>query len=330
MMTADFSSRPDFPVVTIDKPAFLRLLAEQAAAAGATLHFGSAVTGLLEEGGAIAGIETRSEAVRARVVLTCEGVSRQFSQMAGFYGQVQADAGYAFVVAESLDAPEAGPSDVGQLSTLGQRYLGVPRAFGTVVIPAPGKAEVYFSVFADDPVICTGRSLWHYLECYKQDDPRIRRLFVGARSRHRSGCRMVLRKVPSTVVRDGLIAVGDSVGPGGHVGILPCVFLGQAAAQTAMQAIQSGDVSARRLASYERLFHGRFLRGLETEGRIVTSLTHMTDDEIDRVCQTFGRINLAPFFFGQTGPILRTAVQWIATSLPLIVRDWTLIRRMLK
>ena len=328
-MTADFPSRPDFPVVTIDKPALLTLLAEQAAAAGATLQFDSAVAGLLEERGAIVGIRTRSESVRARVVLVCEGVSRQFSEAAGFYGRVPSNAGYAFVAAEFLDAPATSSLDVGQVSTLGQRYVDVPRAFGTVVVPAPGKAEVYFSIFADNPVIHTDQSLWRYLESYKQNDPRIRHLLAGARSRHRSGCRMVLRKVPPTVVRDGLTAVGDSVGPGGHVGIMPCVFLGQAAAQTAMQAIKGGDVSARRLAPYDRLFHGRFLRGLETEGKIITSLTHMADDEIDRVCEALSRINLAPFFFGESGPILRTTVRWVATSLRLIVRDWTLIRRML-
>ena len=63
----------------------------------------------------------------------------------------------------------------------GQRYLSAPRAFGTVVVPAPGRTEVYLSIFADDPVIHIDESLWHDLESYKQTDPRIRHLLVGAR-----------------------------------------------------------------------------------------------------------------------------------------------------
>ena len=61
----------------------------------------------------------------------------------------------------------------------------------------------------------------------------------------------------------------------------------------------------------------------------MTALTHMSDEEIDRVCLTMSRINMAPFFFGEMSPLLRETVRWLATSLPLIIRNWKLIQRMM-
>ena len=51
--TAVFPNRADFPIAAIDKLALLRLLAEEAAVAGADLHFGAPVTGLLKEKGRV-------------------------------------------------------------------------------------------------------------------------------------------------------------------------------------------------------------------------------------------------------------------------------------
>ncbi len=217
-----------------------------------------------------------------------------------------------------------------QVNTLGQRYTSVAMpVFGTLVMPAPGQAGVYFSVFADTPQAHTEESLWYYLQEYKQEDPRVSALLAGAKVVRRAGTRMVLRAVPKHVVCDGLIGVGDSVGPGGHVGILPSMFLGVQAAHTAAQAIAAGDVSTTGLAAYDQLFHGAFLRGLETESKIITSLAGMTDDELNRICQTLSRINLAPFFFGEWKPIIIETLKWVLTGLPWILRDWKLLRRML-
>jgi len=47
----------------------------------------------------------------------------------------------------------------------------------------------------------------------------------------------------------------------------------------------NAEGEAHGLAPYEKLFRSGFLRGLETKGRIMTGLAHMTDDEIDRLCK---------------------------------------------
>ncbi len=327
---AVFPDSDEFPIAVIDKSGVLRLLAAEARAAGAELRYGSAVTGLLREGGRVFGARTHHEEIRAQVVIAAEGVSRQFTGEAGLYDEPGTDKRYAFIVSEALDAPAATAADVVQISTLGKRYTSVSTpAFGTVIVPTAGRAEVYFSVFADAPRVHTDESLWHYLEEYKRDDPRISHLLQGATRTHRAGTRMVLRATPPHVVRQGFVGVGDSVGPGGHVGILPCMFLGQEAGRTAAQAVASGDASRARLADYETRFHTPILRGLDTEYRIITSLSEMSDEELDRLCQTLSRVNLAPFFFGEWQPLLSATLRWVVTGLPLILRDWRLIQRMM-
>jgi len=327
---ASFPARDDFPIAVIDKSGVLRLMAEQASAAGAELCFGTAVTHVIRQDGRVAGVRTHRDEFLAKVVISAEGVSRQFTEEAGLYDMATGGKRYAFIVSEILDAPATREDDVGQISTLGKRYTSVSTpAFGTVVVPAAGHAEVYFSVFADQPQVHTDESLWHYLQEYKQQDPRISGLLKGARAIRQAGTRMVLRPVPPHVVLDGFIGVGDSVGPGGHVGILPCIFLGQQAARTAVQAVLSGDVSRRALADYERLYLGPLGRGLDTEYKIITGLVNMSDDELDRVCETLSRINLAPFFFGEWKPILAETFRWVVTWLPLVRRDWKLIQRMM-
>ncbi len=326
---AIFPNRDDFPIAAVDKAVLLRLMAEEAVAAGAELRFGTPVTGLVIENGWIVGVCTRQEKIHARIVLSAEGVSRQFTLEGGLYPP--SSKRYAFIAAEEVEAPAIQPHHAGQqINTLGRRYTSVNKpAFGAVVIPTAGRAGIYFSVFADRPQACTEESLWCYLEEYKHNDPRVKDLFTESKVTNRAGTRMVICDAPPHVVKDGLIGVGDSVTPGGHLGILPCIYLGQQAARIAAQAIARGDTSAKSLAAYDRLFHGPLLRGLDMEGKIITSMAEMSDEELDRISGTLGRVNLAPFFSGSWKPMMMEMLKWGMSSLPLILRDWQLIRRMM-
>jgi len=327
---ASFPNRDDFPIAAIDKSALLRLVAEKAVTAGAELRFGTAVTGLLKENGRIVGVRTHHGGIHAKVVLSAEGVSRQFTEEAGLYDDSPSAKRYAFIVNEEVEAPAIQSHHAGQINTLGKRYTSVTMpVFGGVVIPAPRRAGIYFSVFADSPQVYTEESLWHYLKEYRQKDPRVNYLFTEVKVISRAGMRMVIREAPKHVVGDGFMGVGDSVTPGGHLGILPCMYLGQQAARIAAQAIERGDLSAKGLADYDRLFHGPILRGLDTESKIITGLAKMTDEELDRLSQTLGKVNLAPFFFGEWQPMAAETLRWIVTGLPLILRDWRLIKRVL-
>lgn len=64
---ARFPVRDDFSVAVIDKAGLLRLLAEQASAAGAQLGFGSSVSGLINEGQRVVGVRTRRRFSRTSI-----------------------------------------------------------------------------------------------------------------------------------------------------------------------------------------------------------------------------------------------------------------------
>jgi len=327
---AAFPCRDDFPVATIDKAGLLRLLAEKARAAGANLRFGTLVTGLLVEGDRIVGVRTRGDEIRASVTISAEGISRRFCEEAGLYRHVRPAQRYVFVVSKDYDAPAVHAEHLGQIVTLGRRYTSAAQGIGAVVLPSPDRAYAYFSAFAHTPQLRGEKPLWFYLDEYIEKDPRIQDFFVSARAIRRSGCRMVIRDAPRRVVCDGFLGVGDAVTPGGHLGIIPSIYLGQEAALVAAEAVLTGDTSVKGLEAYDRLFHGPILRGLETESKIMLALAAMNDQEIDRLCQTLSTLNLAPFFFGDWRPMLSESMRWLRGQLPFIVRDRGLLLRMWK
>ena len=325
-----FPNSSGFPVIAVDKPGLLRMLAGQASVAGAELSYGVVATGLLEKAGRVIGVRSGRGDIFADVVITAEGMARQLCEEAGLYAGPAAGRLYAFVVSQEMEAPAVRAEHLGQVVTLGRRYTSAPEGFGTVVMPAPGRASVYFTVLTDQAKDVTVQSCWSYLDEYTSSDPRISGLLAGARILSRSGHRLVLRDAPVRVVRDGLMGVGDAVTPGGYLGILPAMYGGRQAALIAAEAIDSGDTSAACLSAYSPIFRGRILGSLEAESKLMMNLCGMSDDEIDRFCQTLHTLNLSTPYFSNWRTIAWEAVGWFLRQFPFIARDWDLLRRVLK
>lgn len=325
-----FSKYSNYHIVAVDKSRLLMQMAEVARDAGAELRYQSMVTELIKEKNRIIGLRTRQDEYFAPIIISAEGISRQFAQQAGLYESVTAPARYAFLISEKMQAPQIGPADIGQLNLLGKSHVSFCEpAFAALVVPAKGVAELFLSIFSDKPELQPNQNLNRYIEEFKQNDPRIRPLLKGTLIVSRAGSRMVLRGAPPIVALDGFLCVGDAVGPGGQTGILPCIYLGQQAASVAVQAIRSGDTSQVNLKEYERLFRQVLRKGLETESNIITSLAAMNNEELDRLCQTLSHLDLAPFFFGEWKAMLAESLRWMITDLPLIIRDCKLIMRMM-
>ena len=328
--SAPYSTGDDFPVAVIDKPGLLRLLAGQAEAAGAELRFGAAAIGLVRNGGRVTGVRTGDGAIQAEVVLSAEGTSRQLCEQAGLYGHAPSAKRYAFVVSQDLLAPAVTEENLGQLVTLGKRYTSAQQAFGTIVLPAPGRASVYFTMFANRAHYHSEHSLWYYLDEYMLGDPRVKDLLAGARVIGGSGHKLVLRDAPVHVAEDGFLGVGDATTPGGHLGIIPSLYLGRQAALMAAEALDSGDVSKAQFQRYEQLFQDPILSSLEAERKLILGLMRMSDDEIDRLCGTLHSLRLTAPFFGTWRTIAWEAVGWFVKQFPLVARDRDLLERVLR
>ena len=328
--SAPYSASDDFPVAVIDKPGLLRLLAGQAEAAGAELRFGTAAIGLVQDGGRVTGVRTGDGAIEADMVLSAEGTARQLCEQAGLYARVPPAKRYAFVVSQDLVAPAVTAEHLGRLVTLGKRYTSAQQAFGTVVLPARGRASVYFTIFANARRYHTDRSLWYYLDEYMQGDPRVKDLFAGAQVIGGSGHKLVMRDAPVHVAQDGFLGLGDATTPGGHLGIIPSLYLGRQAALVAAEALDAGDVSRAQFQRYEQLFQDPILSSLEAERKLILGLMRMSDDEIDRLCETLHSLRLTAPFFGTWRTIAWEAVGWFVKQFTLVARDWDLLERVLR
>jgi flavin-dependent dehydrogenase len=318
------------PAVVIDKAGLLRSMAQQAVEAGAEIRYLTAATGLLYEGNSVVGVRTTRGEIRARLVLSAEGAARRLAEEAGLYAEPAALQREAFIVSQELDAPAVRAEHLGQIVTLGNRYTSAREAFGTVVLPAPGRASVYFTAFAAPGQRLTVQACWPYLDEYMLRDPRVSGLFTDARILSRAGQRVVIRDAPRQVVCNGFMGLGDAVTPGGRLGILPAIQSGRQAALVAAGAVDDGDVSAECLASYAPVFQSSVLRGLEAESKVMMGLTGMSNEEADRLCQTLQTLHLATPYFSNWRTIAWETVSWLMRQFPLGVHDWDVLRRTLQ
>ncbi len=154
-----------------------------------------------------------------------------------------------------------------------------------LVAPEPGRLSVFFCLFANGPDLYTEQSAHFFLEEYIQADSRVSDLFAGARTVRRAGSVMALAAAPVPLVAGGFLPIGDAIAPAGFLGILPAIQMGRQAALIAIDAIEAGDTSARRMEPFQHLVRQRILPGLLAEARSLTALARASDDEIEAFCE---------------------------------------------
>lgn len=325
---AAFGGASDFPAAVVDKAGLMAMLSEQAASAGADVRYGVEPSGLLLEDGKVVGVQTVDGPIRAGLTLAAEGVSRRLSQEAGLYSG-SGISQYALLAAQDMEAPAVTEADLGQLVTFGQRYTSAGRAYGAVAMGTPGQASVYLTVFTDARRYHSEQLAWFYLDEYVKHDPRVRDLLKGATITQRVRQTMTIRESPGQVVADGFMGLGDAVTPGGHLGILPALYLGRQAALVAAEALDGGTPTASALAPYQELLKEAILPNLEAETRLMSCLTRMSDDEIDRLCQALNKAPLPTPFFSNWRTLTWEMMGWMMQQLPRIVQNWETLQRVM-
>ncbi len=315
----------DFPAAVVDKPGLLQLMARQARSAGADLRYGAHVTGLLRNDGRVTGVQVGDTEIHAAVVISAEGGSRRLLAQAGLSPQTPPKQ-HVILAGQEMEAPQVCAQHTGQVLTVGKRYTSAPAAFGMVVYPAPGRATVFFTLYVDADQTIPDPFLWFYLDEYVQTDARVRDLLAGARVVSRTRHQIALRESPEHVVTDGFVGAGDAVTPAGHLGILPSIYMGRHAALAVAGGLDSGDTSAAAFASYDQMLHESILPNLEAEAKIMLGLTHMADDEIDRLCQTLKDLNLAVPFFSNWRTLAWGMVGSVVRQFPMLFHDWQLLQ----
>ncbi|HEX9117799.1 MAG TPA: NAD(P)/FAD-dependent oxidoreductase [Anaerolineae bacterium] len=323
---AFFSDRDAFPAAVVDKPGLLRMMARQAQSAGAELRYNASVTGLLKEGGQVTGVRVGDEEIKAAVVLSGEGANRRFSREAGI-GPQRPSTRQVILISQDMLAPALTAEHVGQILTVGRRYTSASHSLGMLVVPGPGRATIFLTIYADAGQPPSDAFLWFYLDEYVHNDARVRDLLAGATVLGRTRHRVALEDAPEHVVTDGFLGMGDAITPAGHLGILPSIYMGRQAAFMAAEALDAADVSAALLAPYDEMLHETILPNLETEARVMLGLARMDDAEIDRLCQQLNNLHLATPFFSNWRTLAWEMVSWMVRQYPLMIHDWQLLQR---
>ena len=230
----------------LERRVFDRVLAEEAAKAGAQVMVKTAATGLLLEGGAVRGVAARGSAgvmeIECTVVIGADGVESQVGPWAGLDTTLALKD--AMACAQYLLAGiEIDPACC--YYWIGQEVA--PGGYAWVFPKGEGKANVGLGVQAD----LAADSALNYLTRFIESQPP---LAQG------SPVTLVVGGVPvgpplPRLVANGLMLVGDAarqVDPLTGGGIANAMIAGRLAAEVAAQAIAAGDTSAEALAQYEQ------------------------------------------------------------------------------
>ncbi|MBL8133851.1 MAG: NAD(P)/FAD-dependent oxidoreductase [Anaerolineae bacterium] len=274
---------PSSETIIVDRRVFDQALANQASALGADVYASSTVIGLLhDEHGTVCGVRLKQfgteRAVRARLVIAADGTESQVARWAGlktippladYYTGIQFLLGN---LRGRID-PRICEYHIGVESLAPGGYLWV--------FPKSGDTANVGVVIAADRARPISARAW--LE-----------RFVARRCPGASILSVMAGGIPITgalkrMTTDGLMAVGDAAHQADPL-TAGGIGLGMIGAEMAMQvaapALQAGDVSARRLQAYERLWRDQFGRMHAALYNMRRILTRMTETHFDALVRT--------------------------------------------
>ncbi|MFH1808909.1 MAG: NAD(P)/FAD-dependent oxidoreductase [Pseudomonadota bacterium] len=226
-----------------------------AQAAGAELRENCRVKGLLQEQGQVCGVTLDDGAtLDGRLVIGADGVH---SQVARALGQLDRDPRHrAFALRTYYRGLRAVESDVHFVYD--ERFM--PAYFWVFPLPE-GRANVGVGRF-DRYTAADAPPLPQLFNSFIEDSPLVRRLLAGGEPEGRlQGWPLRLGTGAGSGVASGALLVGDANGfidPLTGEGIHFALRSGELAAQTAIEALHHGDLSAVGLASYERRWRSEF------------------------------------------------------------------------
>jgi digeranylgeranylglycerophospholipid reductase len=246
----------------LERRIFDRVLAENAARAGAQVRVKTAAVGLLHERNAVCGVVLQGASgrweVKAGVVIAADGIESQIGSWAGLetalpLKDTMSCAQYLLV------GIEVNPRRI-------EYYVGggiAPGGYAWVFPKGDGLANVGLGVQADS----AGEPALNYLDRFVESQSH---LAPGSPVTLVAGGVPVAMPSPR-LATDGLMLVGDAarqVDPLTGGGIINGMAAGRLAAEVAVRAIEEGDTSAEALSAYEAAWQAGLGRRMARNYRI--------------------------------------------------------------
>jgi digeranylgeranylglycerophospholipid reductase len=231
----------------LERRVFDRVLAEQAAAAGAQVAVKTAAVGLLHGSGTVCGVIVRgldgTSEIEAQVIIAADGVESQVGRWAGLETRLP--------LRDTMTCAQYLLAGVDVDHTCCSYFIGdkiAPGGYAWIFPKGEGRANVGLGVQAD--LVAAPDSALACLHRFIESQPRLAQgspvtLVTGG---------VPVALPPRHLVANGLMLVGDAarqVDPLTGGGMANGMVAGRLAAEVAVEAIAAGDVSAARLAGYE-------------------------------------------------------------------------------
>ncbi|MFA7397276.1 MAG: NAD(P)/FAD-dependent oxidoreductase [Candidatus Bathyarchaeia archaeon] len=281
-----FSLHLKVPVTTVlNRVKFDQYLAEQAKGAGAKFEMNTRVESLLIRKCQVKGINTKAgetqTQVNTKVVFDCEGISSRLLRQTGLKPFNPKDLVYA------VETEITGVQNI-ELNAV-EVYFGkgyAPGFYGWLIPRPDGTAKLGLATNQGDPRIYLKRLMTKHPVASKQ----LAKAKITKISYHAISLGGPIKKA----YIDGFLAMGDcasQVKPTTGGGVIFGLTCAKEAVEVAAHAIQSGDVSANTLETYQKRcdellnFDVHVMLRLR---RFINSLSDQKLDEMLRVCGKLG------------------------------------------
>jgi len=229
----------------LERRVFDRVLAEDAARAGAQVRVKTAAMGLLREGNAVRGVVLQGPdsewEVQAGIIIAADGIESQTGHWAGLETRLP--------LKDTMSCAQYLLASIDINTEHIEYYVGegiAPGGYAWVFPKGDSVANVGLGVqanLANEPAL-------NYLDRFIESQPH---LSIGSPVTLVAGGVPVVMP-PSRLVMDGLMLIGDAarqVDPLTGGGITNGMAAGKLAAEVSARALAKGDVSAKSLTAYE-------------------------------------------------------------------------------
>ncbi len=283
---SQFSLKLSAPVTTaLNRAKFDQYLAAQAEKAGAQFVFNSRVEALIKKNGAICGVEISengtTQAVDAKVVFDCEGISSRLLRQAGLRALKRS--GLVYAVETEIEGAQETQLDAVEVY-FGKNYA--PGFYGWLIPRPDGTAKLGLATNHGNPN--------EYLKRLITKHPVAKKQLAKAKILTSGYHAISLGGPIPQVYAGGFLAVGDcasQVKPTTGGGVVFGVTAAKLAAEVAANAMEKGDVSAHSLAEYQGRCNNTFnfdFRVMLQLRRFLDSLSDEKLDEMFRICGKLG------------------------------------------
>jgi flavin-dependent dehydrogenase len=288
------------PGLICDKDRFVELLADEAQNSGATLYYNAKVMDLLTIDNQIVGIILADGVeIRAKVVISAEGIQGKLSQKAGLPNNRDISS-YAAILAYEYDGIACVPNSL--VYIMGGLKFDPTMPPALAGISTGERVHILIACFFTKKYYTAPQPMDYYLQKLIAEDQRVNSI-VGADFHKRlplmlNGCRVVLRKTARDVVRDGFISIGDAWVGGGELGNITALANGVCAARVINNAARQGDFSRAALQPAAAFISSHLAKLTEINGKMKTLPMRMSEEEISRYFQIMKDVNYPVLMLG--------------------------------